>query len=135
MSRAFSSPPRLQLRLAVAGDVAVGPGKIALLEAIERHGSIAAACREMGLSYKKAWRLIETMNRHLERPVLETRAGGSQRGGAVVTSSGQVLVARYRALTQAVAALPEAEQLVALMALPDATDATDDTPTDDASST
>ncbi|WP_110665049.1 winged helix-turn-helix domain-containing protein [Salinicola halophilus] len=116
MTQPRPSPPRLQLRLTLDGDVAVGPGKIALLEAIERHGSIAAACREMRLSYKKAWQLIETMNRHLENPVLETRAGGSQRGGAVVTPTGRALIARYRALLDKVTELAEAEQLLMLLA-------------------
>ncbi|WP_242495334.1 winged helix-turn-helix domain-containing protein [Salinicola tamaricis] len=66
-------------------DIVLGPGKIALLEAIEHYGSIAAACREMRLSYKKAWQLLETMSRHFDAALVDTSSGGSQRGGATLT--------------------------------------------------
>lgn len=110
-----TSQPHLQLRLNADGEIVVGPGKIELLEAIDRHGSIAAACRDMQLSYKKAWQLIDTMNRHLASPVLTTSSGGTRRGGALLTEQGHTLIARYRELTAAIEELPEAERLVDLL--------------------
>ncbi|MDH4573269.1 winged helix-turn-helix domain-containing protein [Salinicola acroporae] len=98
MTRTHHPSPRFQLRLVADREIVVGPGKIELLEAIERHGSIAAACREMDLSYKKAWQLLDTMNRHLAAPVIDTVTGGTRRGGATLTAAGRALVDDYRRL-------------------------------------
>lgn len=77
-------------------DVALGPGKVAMLEEIEATGSIAAAGRNMGMSYKRAWYLVETMNRCFKRPVVAAAKGGRSGGGAVLTPLGAEVLARYR---------------------------------------
>lgn len=101
MTRTHHPTPRFQIRLVADKEIVIGPGKIDLLEAIERHGSIAAACREMRLSYKKAWQLLDTdtMNRHLAAPVVNTATGGTQRGGATLTDLGRDIIRHYRQLT------------------------------------
>jgi molybdate transport system regulatory protein len=117
MTRTCHTTPRFQLRLVAGKDVVLGPGKADLLEAIEHTGSIASACRELGMSYKKGWQLIDTMNRHLPAPVIETRTGGSQRGGAYLTPLGREVLASYRALQQRLdpQACHEAHALLALL--------------------
>ncbi|HMR34573.1 MAG TPA: LysR family transcriptional regulator [Geminicoccaceae bacterium] len=91
----------------------VGPGKIALLERIAEHGSIAAAGRSMGMSYRRAWELVEDLNRCFVEPVVETRIGGNTRGGATVTAFGAELVGCYRAIEDK-AARAAADELAAL---------------------
>jgi molybdate transport system regulatory protein len=117
MTRTRHTTPRFQLRLVADKDVVLGPGKADLLEAIERTGSIASASRELGMSYKKGWQLIDTMNRHLPAPVIETRTGGSQRGGAYLTPLGREILTRYRALQQRLdpQSCREARELLALL--------------------
>lgn len=114
MTRTRHEIPSLQLRLVADKDVVIGPGKADLLDAIARTGSIASASRELGMSYKKAWQLVATMNRHLPEPVLETASGGQQRGGARLTPTGHELLARYRALQALLE--PAAERLLDLLA-------------------
>lgn len=94
--------PRLQLRL-IFGDVSFGPGKADLLELIATHGSIAAAGRAMGMSYKRAWDLVEEMNALFRSPLVVTERGGAGRGGARVTEAGQAVLARYRRLLDTLA--------------------------------
>ncbi|MTJ82958.1 MAG: LysR family transcriptional regulator [Telmatospirillum sp.] len=80
-----------------AGDVVLlGPGKTELLSAIDRTGSISAAARAMRMSYKRAWQLVDEMNRHLDGPVVESRFGGSHGGGARLTPLGREVLRRYR---------------------------------------
>ncbi len=74
----------------------LGPGKAELLERIARTGSIAAAGREMGMSYKRAWMLIETLNAMFRAPLVESTRGGPGGGGAVLTETGQQVLALYR---------------------------------------
>ena len=81
-----------------AADLAIGPGKIALLEAIERTGSITAAAKSLGMSYRRAWMLVDETNRCLIAPAVATATGGSRGGGTVLTSVGKDLVSRYRAV-------------------------------------
>ena len=92
--------PRVQFRLRISkgDDIAIGPGKIDLLEAIARTGSITAAAKALGMSYRRAWLLVDTMNRCFEAPVVEAEAGGRRGGGTRLTPLGQELVRRYRAL-------------------------------------
>ena len=78
----------------------MGPGKIDLLEAIARSGSITAAARELGMSYRRAWLLVDTMNRCFARPVVDAEAGGRRGGGARLTRSGEEVVRRYRRVEQ-----------------------------------
>jgi molybdate transport system regulatory protein len=92
---------RLILRVDLASGARIGPGKVALLEEIARSGSISAAGRALRMSYRRAWELVEDLNRHLGVPVLSTAAGGSGGGGARLTEAGQALIAEYRALEAA----------------------------------
>lgn len=100
---AFSGQPakaHLSLRIDLPGG-RLGPGKIALLEAIDREGSISAAGRALGMSYKRAWDLVDALNRMVGRPVVEAMTGGYRGGGAVLTDAGRNLVADYRAIERA----------------------------------
>lgn len=74
----------------------MGPGKADLLEAIARAGSISGAARDMGMSYKRAWDLVETMNRCFKQQLVSTATGGSHGGGAHVTDFGHDVLRRYR---------------------------------------
>ena len=78
--------------------LAIGPGKVALLEAIDETGSITSAAKKLGISYRRAWLLVDETNRCVVRPAVETAAGGPNGGGAVLTPVGVLLVRRYRAL-------------------------------------
>ncbi|MDR3468702.1 MAG: winged helix-turn-helix domain-containing protein [Xanthobacteraceae bacterium] len=88
--------PSLSLRIDFEGDARIGPGKIALLEQIASCGSISAAGRAMEMSYKRAWDLVDEINRICGRSTVERQTGGKNGGGAVLTPFGEELVARYR---------------------------------------
>jgi molybdate transport system regulatory protein len=92
----------------------IGPGKIALLEAIDREGSISAAGRALGMSYKRAWDLVDAMNTQLGVPVVAASTGGHRGGGATLTEAGCALVADYRAIERA-AQQAAAPRLLALL--------------------
>lgn len=85
-----------RLRIVLEPDIVIGPGKAAILEEIKRAGSIAAAGRRMGMSYKRAWYMVETMNRCFKVPVVITVKGGKTGGGARLTSWGEEVLLRYR---------------------------------------
>jgi molybdate transport system regulatory protein len=89
---------RLSIRLDLAIGARIGPGKVAVLEEIARSGSISAAGRALGMSYRRTWELVEELNRSLGTPVVATAAGGSGGGGAVLTQSGKAVIERYRAI-------------------------------------
>lgn len=107
---------RLSIRVDLAGGGRIGPGKIALLEAIAASGSISAAGRALKMSYRRAWELVEDLNRGLGVAAVRTAAGGSGGGGARLTEAGQRVVAEYRALEAATlaAARPHLAALEAL---------------------
>jgi molybdate transport system regulatory protein len=86
---------RVKLRLYFDGDRTLGPGKVALLEAIRVHGSISGAARSMGMAYRHAWVLIDAMNACFGAPVVRTATGGRAGGGAVLTPLGDELVSRF----------------------------------------
>ncbi|MET0364161.1 MAG: LysR family transcriptional regulator [Sphingobium sp.] len=88
----------LKARLYCGPEIAMGPGKASLLEAIATHGSISAAGRALGMSYRRTWMLVDTMNRCWATPLVETAAGGTQGGGARVTDLGKTVLTHYRAL-------------------------------------
>ncbi|WP_315810733.1 winged helix-turn-helix domain-containing protein [Bradyrhizobium sp. SZCCHNR3107] len=88
--------PSLSLRIDLDDGSRIGPGKIALLENIERHGSISAAGRAMDMSYKRAWDLVDEINRVCRQPAVARQTGGRNGGGAVLTTFGAQLVERYR---------------------------------------
>jgi molybdate transport system regulatory protein len=98
----IAAPPRPELRwrmrVNVGERVAVGPGKIDLLEAIGREGSISAAAKSMGMSYRRAWLLIDELNRALKAPAVLAAAGGTQGGGTELTETGRALIALYRGI-------------------------------------
>jgi molybdate transport system regulatory protein len=104
MGKRKPSPPdssashRLSIRLDLASGARIGPGKVAVLEEIARSGSISAAGRALRMSYRRTWELVEDLNRTLGTPVVETAAGGSGGGGAVLTRAGKAVVERYRAI-------------------------------------
>ncbi|MGE0726303.1 MAG: winged helix-turn-helix domain-containing protein [Alphaproteobacteria bacterium] len=93
--------PRLTLRVDFGAHGALGPGKIRLLELIGEQGSISAAGRAMGMSYRRAWLLVESLNQAFRAPVVASRHGGSGGGGAALTPAGRELVRRYRRLESA----------------------------------
>ncbi|RTL36296.1 MAG: LysR family transcriptional regulator [Burkholderiales bacterium] len=92
--------PQLRWRLRVmCGELnAIGPGKIELLEAIQAHHSITAAAKALGMSYRRAWLLVDELNRSLKEPAVETAAGGSGGGGTALTPMGQRVLALYRGI-------------------------------------
>jgi molybdate transport system regulatory protein len=101
--------PRIRIRLVLQGGKAVGPGKADLLAAIDRLGSIAAAGRLMGMSYQRAWSLVEALNQTFREPLVLLSRGGATRGGATLTPMGHDVLARYRAIVVSAAASCEAE--------------------------
>lgn len=107
------SNPTVRLRLVLGPDLALGPGKADLLDGIRETGSIAAAGRRMKMSYKRAWLLIETMNRNFREPLIETTKGGSERGGASLTALGVEVLQRYRRM-EALAVAASADDVRAL---------------------
>lgn len=114
---------RLTLRLDFANGERLGPGKAALLEQIGRTGSISAAGRALGMSYRRAWELADSLNRTFREPVVATRHGGERGGGAELTPFGRKLLATYRTMNEMVA-IAAAEPLASLereLAVPDAT--------------
>ena len=88
--------PAPRLRVLLGSAIAIGPGKADLLDAIARTGSISGAAREMGMSYRRAWLLVETMNQCFRKPLVEAARGGPGGGGARLTELGREALARYR---------------------------------------
>jgi molybdate transport system regulatory protein len=99
-SRTFSSPAsgrhQLHLRLDFGGRVALGPGKVRLMELIAEHGSITAAGRAMDMSYRRAWLLASEINTAFAAPLIIKQTGGRGGGGAALSALGRDIVARYR---------------------------------------
>lgn len=83
------------VRLMLGEDIAIGPGKVQLLAAIQASGSIAGAARELGMSYRRAWLLVETMNQCFTSPLVETATGGKAGGGAQLSENGRIVVQAY----------------------------------------
>jgi molybdate transport system regulatory protein len=90
-----AAPAGPQIRIMFRKAIAMGPGKADLLRAIERTGSISAAARELGMSYRRAWLLVDTMNQCFQSPLVETLTGGQHGGGARVTEVGHDVLRRY----------------------------------------
>lgn len=93
---ALRSPLKLKLQIMCGDEIAMGPGKAALLEAIAAHGSISGAGRAMGMSYRRAWLLVDAMNRCWESPLVAT-VQGNAKAGAQLTPLGQAILTQYRA--------------------------------------
>lgn len=109
MSKPSSHRVQFRMRIYRGNDIAVGPGKIALLEAIDRTRSISAAARELGMSYRRAWLLVDELNRSLRQPAVETAVGGAHGGGSNITEAGQALIRHYRAIERAAQAAASAD--------------------------
>ncbi|WP_321576188.1 MULTISPECIES: LysR family transcriptional regulator [Ramlibacter] len=90
--------PALVFRVSVKAGVAMGPGKASLLRAISQTGSIAAAARELEMSYSRAWLLVKSMNEQFLEPLVEVGRGGATRGGATVTPLGLRALEMYEAM-------------------------------------
>lgn len=117
-----ATEPTFRLRVIFGPAGMMGPGKADLLERILRTGSIAAAGREMGMSYKRAWQLVETMNAMFRAPLVHSTRGGARGGGATVTETGLQVLEHYRALEESARQAGEAHvaRLQALLAdIPD----------------
>lgn len=91
-------PLKIKLQLFCGEEIAMGPGKADLLDAIAAHGSISAAGKAMGMSYSRAWRLVDAMNRCWREPLVETSPGSHHGRGARLTRSGSAVLAHYRGL-------------------------------------
>lgn len=109
--------PKPQIRILFRKAIAMGPGKAALLEAIDRTGSISAAARDLEMSYRRAWLLVDTMNQCFKQPLVSTETGGQRGGGAHVTEFGHDVLRRYIEMEAKAAASVEGEmaQFVKLM--------------------
>ena len=106
----------LHLRVVLADGVVLGPGRADLLQAIRDHGSISAAGRAIGMSYKRAWDLAEAVNSRFGTPLIETSAGGVAGGGTRLTATGEAVLAAYRRI-EAAAADAAGQEIRALEAL------------------
>jgi molybdate transport system regulatory protein len=100
---------KLTIRVDLSDHGAIGPGKIRLLELVGESGSISAAGRAMNMSYRRAWMLIDNLNRCFRSPVVETQLGGTRGGGAVLSALGHDVIARYRAIERAATKATAAE--------------------------
>jgi len=89
---------RTKLRVMFGPEIAIGPGKADLLEAIAATGSISQSARRLGMSYRRAWLLVDTMNRCFREPLVASAAGGARGGGARVTAFGTRVLAAFRAM-------------------------------------
>jgi molybdate transport system regulatory protein len=98
---------RLTLRVDFGADRALGPGKVRLLEAIRDTGSISQGGRALGMSYRRAWLLVDDLNRCFRHAVIDTQPGGAHGGGATLTAFGLELIGDYRAIEAAAAAAVE----------------------------
>jgi molybdate transport system regulatory protein len=92
----FTCRPRIRIK--AGEDIALGPGKKDLLEAIEHTGSISAGARELGLSYRRAWDLVDAMNHCFKHPLVTRAKGGKGGGGAQLTTEGRRMLDLYRTM-------------------------------------
>jgi len=108
---------KIKMQLMCGGEIAMGPGKADLLDAIGRAGSISGGARELGMSYRRAWLLVDAMNRCWQDRLVETAPGRAAGGSARVTTLGREVLARYRALQAQAAKLNSGEDWAALQGL------------------
>ena len=111
--------PRLWIKIYFGNRGQIGPGKIRLLQSIAKQRSITAAARAMGMSYRRAWLLVDQINKTFGQPVVQTHTGGNARGGAQLSLLGEEIVARYlelseQAQTQSLGKLGELAALIHL---------------------
>jgi molybdate transport system regulatory protein len=94
--QAFRCKPRI--RIMAGNSIALGPGKIDLLEAIQQKGSISQAAKAINLSYRRAWDMVDTMNHCFKAPLVSSSTGGKGGGGAQLTSLGNEVILLYRSM-------------------------------------
>lgn len=119
----MNTPPRpdtshqckIKVQIYCGDEIAMGPGKADLLEAIAREGSISAAGRAMGMSYRRTWLLVDAMNRCWAGPLVETAMGGKQGGGARLSDLGRSVLQAYRALQGDLESAGQGEPLAAML--------------------
>lgn len=111
-----ASPLKLKLQILCGDAIAMGPGKADLLEAIAAEGSISGAGRKLGMSYRRAWQLVDLMNRCWSAPLVETSPGSARGGGARLTADGQDVLTSYRALQAALETRAAGPELATLQA-------------------
>lgn len=109
---------KLRTRVTVGDTIAIGPGKIALLEALSETGSITAAAKSLGMSYRRAWLLIDELNRALSDPAVASAPGGQHGGGSELTASGRKLIELYRSIEEQAlsAAQADIKRLIRMLA-------------------
>jgi len=109
---------RFRPRITDGDRIAVGPGKIALLEAIGKTGSITAAAKSLDMSYRRAWLLLDELNRSLRKPAVDSAKGGQHGGGSALTERGRELIRLYRRIerTAEAAARADIKRLMGLLA-------------------
>lgn len=95
---AIDGPLKVNVQITRGSDPAIGPGKALVLDAIARAGSISAAGRDLKMSYRRIWLLVDSLNQAWKEPVVATRVGGGKAGGAELTPFGETLLANYRAI-------------------------------------
>lgn len=109
-----------RLRVLHGTDIALGPGKVALLDAIEESGTLAGAAQALGMSYMRAWKLVRTMNACFREPLVETSRGGQGHGKAQLTETGRRVRELYRSMEESClrAAQPEWAELMGYLSGP-----------------
>ena len=109
---------RFRLRVTTGDEIAIGPGKISLLEAIGETGSLTAAAKHIEMSYRRAWLLLDQLNRSLKRPAVTSAKGGEHGGGSELTEVGRKLIELYRGIeaTAGQACAAEIRQVIGLLA-------------------
>lgn len=108
---------RFRFRITAGETIAIGPGKVALLEAVAKTGSITTAAKSLDMSYRRAWLLLDETNKALKSPAVDSSKGGQHGGGTALTPLGEQLVALYRGIekTAEKACAAEIRQLVRLL--------------------
>jgi molybdate transport system regulatory protein len=112
-----AGPLKIKVQLFAGEERAFGPGRADVLAAIEKEGSISAAGRSLGMSYRYAWTLVESMNHCFAERLVEAAPGGRRGGGAALTEAGRQVLAAYRALEEQVMDHAQGEPLEALRRL------------------
>jgi len=116
--RAARPVARFRIRITTGDVIAIGPGKIALLEAVIETGSITAAAKHLDMSYRRAWLLLDELNHALRRPAVDSAKGGAHGGGSAITDTGLALIELYRRIEATAARTCEADlaKLIGLVA-------------------
>jgi molybdate transport system regulatory protein len=110
-------PLAIKIQLFAGEERAFGPGRADVLAAIEREGSISAAGRSLGMSYRFTWNLVDSMNRCFREKLVEAAPGGSRGGGAALTDTGRRVLGSYRSLEAQIIASTDGEALATLRSL------------------